>query len=91
MIMTTMMAMIPSQSTIVMDNRSPPTPLYFTQFMNSMFGIYTERGNAFDLLSIAALPASPWHPDCFDDLDCHQNRHTSPLSVLITGYDVGVR
>jgi len=49
-----------------------------------------EIGNAFELLSIAALPASPWRPDCFGDLDSHQNRHTSPLSVLITGYDVGV-
>jgi hypothetical protein len=59
--------------------------------MNSMFETYTERGNAFDLSSIAALPASPWHPDCFAVLDCHENRHTSPLSVLITGYDVGLR
>jgi hypothetical protein len=44
-----------------------------------------DRGNAFELLSIAALPASPWHPDCFSDLDSHHNRHTSPLTVLVTG------
>jgi hypothetical protein len=56
--------------------------LYLTQFMNSMFETYTERGNAFELLSIAALPTSPWRPDCFGDLDCHQNR--SPY-VLIAG------
>ena len=41
-----------------MDIRSPPTPLYFTQFMNSIFETYTERGNAFELLLNAALPAS---------------------------------
>ena len=66
-------------------------PPYLTQFMNSMFVTYTERGNAFELLSIAALPASPWRPDHFGGLDSHLSWHTSPLSVLITGYDVGVR
>jgi hypothetical protein len=29
-----------------------------TQFMNSMFETYTERDNAFELLSLAALPVS---------------------------------
>jgi hypothetical protein len=59
-------------------------PTVFTQFMNSRLDRYTERGSAFELLSIAALPASPWYPDCFGDLGCHQNRHTSRLAVLVT-------
>jgi hypothetical protein len=65
--------------------------LYLKQLINSKFETYTEKGNAFDISSIAALPASPWHPDCFGNWHCHQNRYKSPLSVLRIGYDVGVR
>jgi hypothetical protein len=68
-------SMMSSQGIIVMDIRS--SPIYcISQFMNSMFRTDTEKGNSFDLLSIAALPDSPLHPDSFSELDSHQNWHT---------------
>jgi len=60
--------------------------LLFVSTDNSSSSPSSSRVNKYD-----RLRASSWRPDRFGDLDCHQNRHTSPLSVLITGYDVGVR
>lgn len=54
-----------------------------------MVETYTETCNAFELVLIAALPASSYRPDCFSDLDCHQNRYTFPLWALTAGNDVG--